>query len=98
MKKPIEYLKDAINIFPESDQPWFEDGIYDGNYSPIIIAIQAAQEDAIRETVEECLKSVELFIDYKPIYSTTTLPPDIRSCGIKKDSILSVADKLIKKL
>lgn len=54
-------------------------------YDAIISAIKEAQKDAIEETVRECAKSV---------YINRDTYPD----SINKQSILSVADKLIKKI
>jgi hypothetical protein len=60
MKKPEEYLENAVNRLHDSEQPYLDENVYDGKLSPIIQAIKAAQEDAIRETVKECAKTAKL--------------------------------------
>jgi hypothetical protein len=54
-------------------------------FDEIIRLVKLAQEDAIRETVKKCAESVK--VDFKLI-----------DAKIQLDSILSVADKLIKEL
>jgi hypothetical protein len=103
MKKPEEYLENAVNRLHDSEQPYLDENVYDGKLSPIIQAIKAAQEDAIRETVQKCVENatIECF-EFKedwmeePINITIDDYGNIH--GICKQSILSVADKLIKEL
>ena len=49
MKKAIEYLEEEINKLHDSDQPWFDGNIYDGESSPILKAIKQAQFDMLEE-------------------------------------------------
>lgn len=95
MKKAEEYLND---LQPIDFNPKFLS-------AAIKRIIRLAQEDAIRETVKECAENVLLSIDdiveksngqsYLVVdgnhYSETFI-------NIDKQSILSVADKLIKEL
>lgn len=92
MKKAEDYLEEEVDKLHYSDQPYFDNGIYDGNSKAIISAIKAAQLDAIEATVKLCAENVAVecteAVGVKGMYLF----------GINKQSILSVADKLKSEL
>ena len=83
MKKTVEYLKELFEEPFELEEDSIEKDFY--------IVIKAAQEDAIREAVEECS------IQAKAVqgHDALTWEPKLL---VDKQSIFSVADKLIKEL
>lgn len=61
-------------------------GLDELDYFNILAIIKRVQEEAIRETVKECANSATLEWDF------------VHGTSIDKNSILSIADKLIKEL
>ena len=73
------------------------------NNKDLLTVIRIAQEDAIRETVKECadaasLECFEFKEDWMDEPINITIDDYGNIYGIDKNSILSVADKLIKEL
>lgn len=83
MKKAYEYLDEIESIeFPQSDDMFHRNSVVEK-------LIKQIQEDVIRETVQECAENAEIeeydeHFQYSP--------------HVNKNSILSIADKLIKEL
>ena len=95
MKKTIEYLKELFEEPLELVEDSFEKDFY--------LIIKAAQEDTIRETVKECINVAK--IEYYEFKEDWMEEPDNITRddygnihGINPQSILSVADRLIKEL
>ena len=86
MKKPEEYIQDAIDNIYECDQPYFDNEVtcvYDGNSEAIFKAIEQAQKDAWNEALDKAAEDVDHLWDNN----------EIMLFDIDKDSILSLKIK-----
>ena len=82
MKNPEEYFETFVGYkFPDVLDPLDEN---------IIKAIKQAQVDAYNKALDDAAENAEVKCYYKRTISTTTLPPDIRSADIDKQSILKL--------
>ena len=99
-KSAEEYLEDAVNKLHYSDQPWFENGVYDGGIRAILEAIKQAQLDAIQITVERCAEETQVDINGDIDDKFSFRDQDGVWCEIKvnKQSILNVATKIKNEL
>lgn len=86
MKNSKDFIKEVL--FPNTSQEDFELWCNTNElFNSITVMIQLAQEDAIEETVRRCVEGAECTsVDMDGFYS------------VDKESILSVANKLIKEL
>ncbi len=105
MKKAEEYLGYKGNIsfctIEENADLDEEKNLY-YNHKDLLIVIKKVQEDAIRETVKECAERAEIRITDNNLieegYLTSYHDDGCFTYIVSRQSILSVADKLIKKL
>ena len=81
MKNPEKYI-----IETETDH-WADQEF---NKDDITKWIKQAQIDAYNEALDDAAENAEVKCYYKRTISTTTLPPDIRSADIDKQSILKL--------
>lgn len=52
-------------------------------------------KEAYNQVVDLCSKKAKTWATYKPVHSTTTLPPDVTHFGVDKDSILNVKNLIV---
>jgi len=93
MKQTIDYLKELFEEPFELIEGSIEKDFYN--------VIRAAQEDVIKWTVEECAESAQIrFWDghFQEGKLLKHFQSGINNLTVSKESILSVADKLIKEL
>jgi formylmethanofuran dehydrogenase subunit A len=95
MKKAEEYIE--LKTRHNSNLPEYG---YSIDKVDALEIIKQVQIDAIKETVKECVKNAKIeFSNFKGTWESNDVSVDeFTDASVSKNSILLVADKLIKKL
>lgn len=101
MKKAIEYYSELIKEWEEYEDKFELKGLCYEEF--LIIKFKQIQEEAIRETVKECAENAEANIEFigwlnENLEYYNIIKDQDYELSIDKNSILSIADKLIKEL